>query len=93
MNIQIKTLHAELFPAGAKAVTYDKCPKMKREKDCSQLGISLHFWVFVAHYSFRQKGKLKVVDETPLSLTVICYILNYIHQLVSVKDILRPESV
>ena len=39
----------------------------------------------------RQKGKLKVVDETPL--TAICYISNYIHQLVSVKDILRPESV
>ena len=41
----------------------------------------------------RKKGKLKVVDETPLSLTAICYISNYIHQLVSVKDILRPESV
>ena len=39
----------------------------------------------------RKKGKLKVVDETPL--TAICYISNYIHQLVSVKDMLRPESV
>ena len=66
---------------------------MKRGKDCFQLGSSFHFWAFVVRYGFRQKGKLKVVDETPLSLTVICYILNYIHQLVSVKDILRPESV
>ena len=39
----------------------------------------------------RQKGKLKVLDENPL--TAICYISNYIHQLVSVKDVLRPESV
>ena len=39
----------------------------------------------------RKKGNLKVVDET--SLTAICYISNYIHQLVCVKDILRPEYV
>ena len=68
-------------------------PENEEGKDCSQLGISLHFWVFVVHYGFRQKGKLKVIDETPLSLTVICYILNHIHQPVSVKGILRPESV